>query len=90
MHVSDEYAEYLNNQMKLKNNSFHFLWKVKEASELAGKKESLTVDGFPEKFQFDPKLFGKEMAERIRGLGIRMYENVLEKEKTPEDSEASP
>lgn len=88
--VSDEYAEYLNNQMKLKNNSMHFLWKVKEASEIAGKKESLTVDGFPEKIQFDPKLFGKEMSERIGGLGIHVYENVSRKEKTTEDSEASP
>lgn len=87
--VSDEYAEYLSNRMKLKSNSMHFLWRAKRASGLAKRRVGHTIDGFPGEIRFDSKQLAREMTPRMGGLAIHVYENVLEKKKTTNDDEGS-
>jgi hypothetical protein len=87
--VTDECASYIEKEAKLKDNSLYFLWKAQRTTDYAGKSLSKpkSKEGFPEKITID----GREFAEKMGGLGIRMYPNVLNDQKPRnEDSKKTP
>jgi hypothetical protein len=80
--VTDEYAAYLEKEAKLKDNSLYFLWKTTRISDYA-KSPSISKEGFPRALEID----GKEFAEKMEGLGIRIYPNVLGDQKPKENEQ---
>jgi hypothetical protein len=79
--VTDEYAAYLEKEANLKDNSLYFLWKASKIPDYAKKTPPTSNEGFPDKIEVD----GKEFAEKMEGLGIRLYPNVLGDQKSKED-----
>jgi hypothetical protein len=79
--VTDEYAAYLEKESKLKDNSLYFLWKASRIPHYAKKTFPASKEGFPDEIKVD----GKEFAEKMGGLGIRLYPNVLGDQKSKEN-----
>ena len=75
--VTDEYASYIEKEAKLKDNSLYFLWKANRTIDYANKSLSISKAGFPEKINIDRR----EFAEKMGGLGIKMFPNVLNDQK---------
>ena len=73
--VSDEYASYLEKELSLKDNSVYFLWKVSRTSIDTDGKQLRRHVGFPEKIIYD----SKERVNKMGGLGIKLYPNVINK-----------
>lgn len=84
--VTDEYSNYLSSKIKLKNNSMHFLWRVKRESNIKPKK-GYTNDGFPERVEI-PLEVSKKMGRHMDGLGIKVYDNVSKNEKVTDNKDS--